>query len=178
MDWNKIARLLDGYYDGSLTHAEEETLREALRSRDLPIEWSAERDQILGMDFLKTELRLSPNFDSEFSALLRPDMKEPRLSPMLWISGLAASVALFISLLIFQPSLRSHNHGNHVFSKKDIRATEQAINQTQLAFAILNSELEAGKRPLQFLKALRKPEELNHLKTLDQIRVDLESPKQ
>lgn len=178
MDWNKTARLLDGYYEGSLTTNEEETLREALRSPDLPTEWSAERDQILGMDFLKTELRLSPDFDTEFSALIRADRKEPRVSSLLWISGLAASVALFISLLVFQPTLRNQNHGKPVFSKKDIIATQQAINQTQLAFAKLNSEFEAGKKPLEFLKALQKPKELNHLKTLDQIRTDLESPKQ
>ena len=178
MDWNNTGKLLDKYYEGELTSKEEDMLKKDLSRDDLPQEWIVERDQILGMDFIKNQLRLSPDFDSEFAALIRADEKEDQPNRMLWVGGIAASIALFLSLLVFKPAVTQFKGNGVILSMKEIKATEKAINQTKLAFAMLSSELEAGTKPLRHLKALEKPKEMNHLKTLDQVRLDLSNQKQ
>ncbi len=178
MDWGETGKLLDKYYDGQLSTQEEAKLKEYLSHEDLPQEWVVERDQILGMEFIKNQLRLSSDFDSEFAALIRADEKVRSPNRFLWVGGIAASIALFLSLMVFKPAVSEMKGNGAIFSKKEIRATEKAINQTQLAFAMLSSELEAGTKPLRHLKAIEKPKGINHLKTLDQVRLDLSNQKQ
>lgn len=173
MDWNRIAELLDRYYAGELSLEEEEKLRSALQRDDLPEEWSPERDYILGTEEITKELRLSDRFEANFTASIKAEEKVYTRRTMYWLGGVAASLTLVLSLVFWPNTDVVGKQNPDLLQAGEWRAAEKAVSETKRSLALLEDQLSGSRAAFKYLEALSTPEEVNHLKKIDQVRKDL-----
>ena len=103
-----IKRLLDAWYEGKTTDAEERLLYEFFASSDVPSEWETEKELFLRLKELGESAEVPADFDEKLSAEIdkwtgekQPVSLHPRRFTVKrwgWISGIAASLLLCIWL--------------------------------------------------------------------------------
>lgn len=173
MDWNRIATWLERYYAGDLSLSEEQQLKEALKDDDLPEEWFPERDHILGVAGLSKEVKLSDQFEKEFNALLKEEEAHGNRRSLYWMGAVAASLTLVFSVVFWPVQDPVTSTGAQSMHADDWKAAEKAVKETQRSLALLEDQLEGSRAAFRYLEALSAPNEIDHLKKIDQIKKDL-----
>jgi len=173
MDWNDIAKRLERYYAGDLSLREEQELREAMRSPDLPEEWHPERDYILGTSELAAEVQLSDDFEKEFNNLIRADERTRNRRGLYWMGGIAASLTLMLSVVMWPATEPVKDQPSGMMRANDWEPAEKAVKETRKSLALLEDHLEGSRSAFRYLEALSAPEEVNHLKKIDQVKKEL-----
>lgn len=155
-EYSYIEDLLERYFDGLTTEAEEARLQEFFRRADVPPHLQAEAEMFRAMDLAGMEGRLGRAVDSwndsntsftqsSHSAGVRSFASLKMTVPRIPLLRIAAGIAL---LLAFGWKLLAPNAG-----PRDTCATpEEAYAETQRALAMVSAALNKGVAPLQTLQ--------------------------
>lgn len=146
MDWIELEKLIDKYYDGETSIAEERRMHDLLQREDLPEAFGAEAAMF---GYYKKEMAITP----ESEELSLPGLKRSsrRTSFRLW--SIAASIALLVTsgVLIFtntdqpdRPVVRSN------------QSMESAFQSTAGAFMVVSDMIEESKVEVKKLDKIEK----------------------
>ncbi len=168
MEWKEIGFLLEKYYEGNTSRDEEERLRQALRRKDLPAEWHADRDAFLGLAAAK-DAEPGPGFEDRLTAAIREAaggrkrFLYPRRSPGFMFAAAAAGVALLVAgYFVLQTSGIFRSSPRDTFSDPRL-AYQETRNTLLLVSQLMNkgteplsniSKLDDGARELGYIKVL------------------------
>ncbi len=138
--------LLEKYYNGETTLAEEATLRAWLQSEEAGEAYANDRALILGLEAAKEEeTPLPEGLSSKLDALIdeaaneesqKTDVRKPRLRRiMAWTAGIAASVALVFG------AIRLTAPKNYIVEIDD---PEEASRYTEMALTKFSDAIQSG----------------------------------
>lgn len=144
MDVNEMKTLLDKFYEGQTSEAEEEALRRAAHEGRLPAddEEKAFLDSLLsGTDIPKgLEERLSRQIDS-WNSVERSFMRNTRTATLKWIGSVAAAILLLFTIGM----VLNDRQDEQQYSQKDTYDNaEDAYAQTQKALLEMSESLNMG----------------------------------
>ena len=141
-----MKELLEKYYNGETTAAEESALKVWLQSEEAGESYATDRALILGLDQVREEdMPLPESLSSKLDALIdeaaneesqKTDVRKPRLRRiMAWTAGIAASVALvFCFLHLTEPK-------NYIVK---IDNPEEASRYTEMALTKFSDAIQSG----------------------------------
>ncbi len=141
-EYSHIENLLERYFDGLTTEAEEVRLREFFRRADVPPHLQAEAEMFRAMDLAGMEGRLSHKINQweKGKPMTFPEATHSRIPFLRMAAGIALLLAVGWRLLV-PPGPR------------DTCATpEEAYAETQRALAMVSAALNKGVAPLQTLQ--------------------------
>ncbi|MBO5251432.1 MAG: hypothetical protein J6B31_05485 [Bacteroidaceae bacterium] len=145
-----IEELLERYYDGLTTEAEEQTLKEFFTCEEIPAHLQAEKAMFLQLAAEATpkgmEQRLSSLVDEWEKEEQRTIgiRKRSRTIRLQWIAGIAASLLLLFGIgrYLYEPSSK--------YIAQDTCATpEEAYAETQKALIMFSTALNKGMGQLE-----------------------------
>ena len=150
MDWIKLERLIEKYYDGTTRISEENEMRELLQREDLPEKFGAEAAMF---GYYQREKAIEPDHPID---LFNSGMKRStrRTSFRLW--SIAASIALLITsgVLLF-----TNTENNHEAVVKSNTSMESAFQSTAGAFMVVSDMIEESKTEVKKLDKIEKTRE-------------------
>ena len=144
MNSPKIEKLLERYYQGETSLAEERALREFFRQDKLPPHLAELKAQFIILDE-DEGLELPESFDEELFSMIREKEKSSRLSRrrvVIYISSVAATVLILVTLFIrFNPFL-DRSYGNSP-------EAEEAFEQASRILFFVSDKFNQGADPLR-----------------------------
>ena len=177
MNLHEIEQLLEKYFEGNTTLAEEQKLREFFASGNVPERWKNLEGYFSFLIREKDQQIADPGFD----ARLLSEVKEDRMSRLTdirrpwiyWISGVAASILILVAIFVkFDPISRrvddTYKDPEVAFNeaKKILLYVSEKFNQGTQNLDPLNS-LDAGLSELKSVGAYSKV--INEVKRLNEV---------
>lgn len=139
MDYNKIKTLLNNYFEGETSLAEEEQLRQYFKREDIPNE--LRKYQSLFAYFGKEQERVtSSQFNQRWSK--KPPARRLRLAS--WWSVAAAVVFLLVASWFFLPETDTTSQTAIDWSKYEPKTETEALQVTKRAFLRTSSAMYQG----------------------------------
>jgi hypothetical protein len=146
MNLHEIEQLLEKYFEGGTTLAEEEKLREFFASGNVPERWKNLEGYFSYLIGEKDQQISDPDFDKR----IMQQVGEGRLSHLAdvrrpwiyWISGVAATILILIAIFVkFDPISRN---AEDTFTDPEI-----AFNEAKKILFYVSSKLNEGTRNLE-----------------------------
>jgi len=154
MEFKDIDKIIEKYLEGESTLEQEQLIREYFNnSTDVP----EKHKQLAGLFnfYQKTK--------DEKSSLRLNDIVEKKKSTIktkrLVYLGIAASIALFVSIFIFQ-NQQSEKHVYAYINGEPVENQEIVIAEAQKALLLISNNLNEGTHNLNHLKEFNKAEEI------------------
>ena len=154
MDWTNINQLIDKYYEGETTLAEEQQIRSALKREDCPEQLKAEA---ILMQVYQVEAQKHSN---QLNFKLGNEPQEPTKGKKLYsiaasFSGIAAAVLLAI-LFVKTPSMQCANNQPvlAVINNQPICDEQIAKQEAEKALQIISQQLNKGTSKLEYIKTI------------------------
>ena len=179
MDQQIIKTLLQKYYDGSTSLEEEDLLIEYFLDNDVPQEFAADKEQILGMSVVRdTEISIPTDLENNILESLKSvqevnKVRSLRSRPIYMAMSVAASVLIIVSAVMFinrQPDLGSFDDPDLAYVE-----TREALDMMSKYFAKGTTHLsdlnimEEAVKPLNSLNKVETPRKsIQYLKAFDQ----------
>ena len=166
MKKDDIEKLLDRYYDGSTSEAEEAELRRFFESGDVPRGMLADKRMFMAMQASK-EPEMPAGMDERLSAMIDGKARRSRVVRMRMIGAAAAVLCLLFGTAVFYHD----DSPRYAVTEKDTCSTpEEAAEQTERALLAFSKALNKGRAGLE--KVGETGEEINnkitkHLKILN-----------
>ncbi|MBX2846177.1 MAG: hypothetical protein KTR13_08175 [Saprospiraceae bacterium] len=162
MDWNRIEALLDRYYDGESTLAEEAEIKEALQQAEVPAHLKAETE-MLGYFAQAHQESSATEFKQPTTNNVVALKSRSTLNLMKRFSAAAAIVLLVgVGFTLLQPKEKNCNEqflakiNNQEYCDADI-----AMKEAKKALLLVSQKLNQGTEELDHLKSLNKPNQIN-----------------
>ena len=147
MNANKIKTLLDRFYDGQTTEAEEQELKDFFGSGHVPAEMAEEQAffQQLHTRMLPIpdgmEQRLNRQIDG-WNTIEKKSARKARIISMRWTIGVAASIMLIFSIALFVNSRTDMN--NFAKQQDTYDNPKDAYAETQRALMKFSKSINKG----------------------------------
>jgi hypothetical protein len=150
-----MQRVLEKYYEGLTTEAEEQVLLDFLLSEDLPEEFEADRDVLCSLLRLSEEHEPSPGFEQMIISKIRTDGKSAGRSharQLYWsLSGIAATLIAAVTIWFLA--------GNANEPADTFRSPELAYAETVRALHKISSEMNRGTEALSGIESINRAAE-------------------
>jgi hypothetical protein len=153
-DMNSIAALLEKYYNGETSTAEESLLREFFAAGDLPEQLAADAE-LFGFFRIQQEGRLPGDLQNRLEGMI--DEKTARSFSAFskwkyyWISGAAAAILILLALFM----------DLQISKRPSLKATGDTYEDPYLAYAeakrvlyLVSDKMNTGRKPLQNLEKI------------------------
>jgi len=135
MESNKVEQLLEAYFEGATTLAQEKQLRTYFTSDDIAPHLESYRDLFTAFAFASQETYDQP--------IHLPKQKKPMLR---WISGVAAAAILVIAIITQmnnQPPVETNTYAGTLPQEKGVLVTKQALGLMGKMFSESTAQLGA-----------------------------------
>ena len=137
----KLDLLIEKYYAGETSTAEEKELKEYLLSEDIPKSYLELKEQFEIMD-LMSDAQLTDDFDAKLMQTISREKKGSKtFIGSFWVSGIAATVLLLITIWF----------GTDLFHPKAVYGTitdpELAFNETKKVLDEVSKKMNKGITP-------------------------------
>ncbi len=157
-----IQKVLEKYYEGLTSEAEEQDLMDYLLSEDLPEEFEADREVICSLLRMSEENEPTPGFEQMIINNVRRDGKPHKRSnvrQLYWsLSGIAATVIAAVSIWFLA--------GNANEPADTFSSPELAYAETVRALHTISSEMNRGTSALSGLESInRAADEMSTVET-------------
>jgi hypothetical protein len=147
-----MQRLLEKYYEGLTSEAEEQVLLDYLLSEDLPAEFEADREVLCSLLRMSEEHKPSPGFEQVIISKISSDGKSARrgyIKQLYWsLSGIAATLIAALSIWFLA--------GNANEPADTFSSPELAYAETVRALHMLSSEMNRGTSALSGLESINR----------------------
>jgi len=153
MDWNNIERLLERYYEGESTIAEETELREAMLHKDCPPYLKSESHLF---SFLAAESNIQAENLTYQLSVSKPTNKLVSIAKK--YSGMAAALALLAIFYFTQSQTCADNQPVlAVINNQKICDETIAKQQAKEALQLVASKLNKGTSKLDYIHTINTP---------------------
>jgi hypothetical protein len=150
MNIKEIEKLLEKYYEGETSLADEKVLKDFFLSGDVPVELAVYKSQFLYFAEASADEINDQEPEKEFFAevsTIPVVTLHSRRNPFYYISGIAAAVLLLIGLIF---TFRE-NTADRTKSNGSTRDTELVFNQTRDILALVSVNFNKGMDKMQYL---------------------------
>jgi hypothetical protein len=151
-DLKKIEELLEKYYNGDTSLEEERKLQWYFQTHDVPLHLRSDAE-LFRSNYRRSTEEDAPELTEKLAKLLdKQDKKSRFLIParsLRWISGVAASIIILLSLWIGFGRDSFHKHTKFADTYNDPKI---AYQETMKALLLVSEKLNAGTQELQQLK--------------------------
>ena len=147
MNVNEIKTLIDKYYEGTTTENEEQQLKAFFASGEVPAEMLDEKAFFNAFLMpeptipVHLEKRIEHQIDG-WNMVEKTVSRRARTISMRWISGIAASIVLVVSVAVFINS-RADQH-EYVVQEDTYDNPQDAYAETQRALKFFSSKMNKG----------------------------------
>lgn len=163
MEWQHIEALVEKYWEGETTLAEEATLREALTRPDVPESLRREAE-LMGYWQAESERTLSPTRDHALQRvhLMRHEEATARPARTIKINPfwarIAATVVIAAGLILFnmRNGMSVDPLGDLLSLQEEVATPEETYNEVRDALLFISLKFKQGAEPMENLQ------EINH----------------
>lgn len=159
--YQHIEQLLDKYWEGETTLAEDKTLQKFFTSETIPIELQAFQSLFQAKSDIQRQ-SLNDDFDSNLLAMLdtspkvvqmaatsesivnTQNIQTAELQKWRWIAGIAASIALFLAVYIVMPRTETIEIAKSELNEKDHKEALKSYEQTKIALMFVSAKMNQG----------------------------------
>jgi hypothetical protein len=151
-DLKKIEELLEKYYNGETSLEDERKLQWYFQTYDVPLHLRPDAE-LFRSNYKRSTEEDAPELTEKLARLLDEQDKKSRflipIRSLRWISGVAASIIILISLWIGfgRNTFRNHTKFADTYNDPNI-----AYQETMKALLLVSQKLNAGTQELQQLK--------------------------
>jgi len=170
MDWNKIENLLERYYDGETSLAEEQEIRNAFQGGNVPHHLQAEAELMGYIAKAGTE-KSSAEFKQPSSGGSVVNMQPKRnfsINIRRFIAAASIILIIGVGIKFWGPTAAGTNDcSNQVLAtinNQEICDKELAKEEARKALLLISSKLNKGTNEMGHLKTLNKPSEITQRK--------------
>ncbi len=161
MDYNIIKEILDKYWSGESTLAEEKQLKQFYAAHpQLPAELEQYRSHFDFLVDFKTKNTLDATFDQKWNQRVHQNEQTPsmpqnsivrRLQPIL---SIAAIFVLFLGIAWFVQNIeeREAEAPAFVINNQEIKDPQKAYEITKSSLALISKKIKAGNKHIKHLK--------------------------
>jgi hypothetical protein len=149
-----IEELLEKYYNGDTSLEEERKLHWYFQTHEIPMHLKPDAE-IFRYHYKRTTEEASPGISEKLSKLIEEQRNKSRfilpVRSIRWISGIAASILIMLSLWIGigRDSNRQRHSGRFADTFDD---PQLAYLETKKTLLLVSEKLNAGTKELQYLK--------------------------
>jgi hypothetical protein len=154
----QIEELLEKYYNGDTSLEEERKLHWYFQTHEIPMHLKPDAE-IFRYHYKRTSEEASPEISEKLSKLIDEQANKSRfilpVRSIRWISGIAASILILLSLWIgIGRDLIQQRHSGRFADTFD--DPQLAYLETKKALLLVSEKLNAGTKELQYLKKYNK----------------------
>jgi hypothetical protein len=157
-NYQHIAQLLDKYWEGETTLAEDKMLQTFFASETIPVEFQAFQSIFQAKNDIQTQT-LSTDFDTNLLAILKEKTKETEketkviqlqtaqsaeLQKWRWMAGIAASIALILAVYIVLPKTETVEIAKIELTEEEHEKALVAYEQTKMALMFVSATMNHG----------------------------------
>jgi hypothetical protein len=157
-NYQHITQLLDKYWEGETTLAEDKTLQTFFASETIPVEFQAFQSIFQAKNDIQTQT-LSTDFDTNLLAILKEKTKETEketkviqlqtaqsaeLQKWRWMAGIAASIALILAVYIVLPKTETVKIAKIELTEEEHEKALVAYEQTKMALMFVSATMNHG----------------------------------
>jgi len=156
-NYQHITQLLDKYWEGETTLAEDKTLQTFFASETIPVEFQAFQSIFQAKNDIQTQT-LSDDFDINLLAILENKKEEKEETKIIqlqnkqaaelqkwrWMAGIAASVALILAVYIVMPKTETVEIAKIELTEEEHEKALVAYEQTKMALMFVSATMNHG----------------------------------
>jgi hypothetical protein len=156
-NYQHIAQLLDKYWEGETTLAEDKTLQTFFASETIPVEFQAFQSIFQAKNDIQTQT-LSDDFDINLLAILENKKEEKEETKIIqlqskqaaelqkwrFVAGIAASIALILAVYIVIPKTETVEIAKIELTEEEHEKALVAYEQTKMALMFVSATMNHG----------------------------------
>jgi len=156
-NYQHITQLLDKYWEGETTLAEDKTLQTFFASETIPVEFQAFQSIFQAKNDIQTQT-LSDDFDINLLAILENKKEEKEETKIIqlqnkqaaelqkwrFVAGIAASIALILAVYIVLPKTETVKIAKIELTEEEHEKALVAYEQTKMALMFVSATMNHG----------------------------------
>jgi hypothetical protein len=156
-NYQHITQLLNKYWEGETTLAEDKTLQTFFASETIPVEFQAFQSIFQAKNDIQTQT-LSDDFDINLLAILENKKEEKEETKIIqlqnkqaaelqkwrWMAGIAASIALILAVYIVLPKTETVKIAKIELTEEEHEKALVAYEQTKMALMFVSATMNHG----------------------------------
>lgn len=164
INWREVRQLLDRFYDGSTTQAEEHFLMDVLTGEDIPEQFCIDAEVFRSLSEEVDSQQIEPELPTGFEQRLMDRIKQEEAAdtPVIALSTShsikhrwwAVAAACLLVAVLSLPNLFRPNEAETLFAASDI-SQQEAEEYADYALSLISVNLKSGVQELNELAAVQ-----------------------